>query len=157
MNNCSFTGRLIKDVEIRTLKGQKGDFSAGRFTIASPTRKKKEGTKYYEDVLIDFNVIGSTADFIAQYFKKGSAIEIANAEYEVRTQEKDGQKRHFHGFRIHDKTDVRFPVRDFNNQGDGGQSNNQSNSSQSNNNTTPDNDPFSGGSSMDLSDDDLPF
>lgn len=153
MNNCSFTGRLIKDVEIRTLKGQKGDFSAGRFTIASPTRKKKEGTKYYEDVLIDFTVIGSTADFIAQYFKKGSAIEIANAEYEVRTQEKDGQKRYFHSFRIHDKTDVRFAVKDFSDRGD----NNQSNATQSNNNDSSNNDPFRGGEDMNLSDDDLPF
>lgn len=157
MNNCSFTGRLIKDVEIKKMQGAKGEYSFGKFTIATPTRRKEEGSKYYKDVLIDFVVIGSTADFIAQYFKKGSVIEISNAEYETSVSERDGQKRYFHNFRIHDKSEVRFPVREFNNQNDGGQSNNQSNASQSNNNDAPYNDPFRGGDDMNLTDDDLPF
>lgn len=165
MNSSNFTGRLIKDVEIKTLKGQKGDYSAARFTIACATNRKKEGEKYYEDQLIPLTVIGGQADFIAKYFKKGDTIEITNAEYVSRTIEKDGSTRYFNEFQINRNTAVGFPARSHNkqdgasqsNQGWGNNSNTSSNSTTSNNSSSNESDPFSGGSSIDLSDDDLPF
>lgn len=164
MNSSNFSGRLIKDIEIRTLKGKTSDYSAGKFTIACPTRRKKEGDKYYEDQLVQVTVIGSQADFIAKYFKKGDVIEITNAEYVSRTVEKDGTTRYFHEFQINNNSGVNFPPRALNKDRDDSQSNqgwsnnsNTSNNSNASTSSTQDSDPFSGGSSIDLSDDDLPF
>lgn len=157
MNNCSFTGRLIKDIEIRKLKGNKGDFSAGSFTLAVGTQRKEEGSKYYEDQLVNFSIIGNSADFAAQYFKKGDVMEISNAEYVTRKSEKDGRTMYFHEFRIKDNG-IGFPARATRKDNDSSSGGSYSQgSSSTNSNNQQDSDPFRGGNSMDLTDDDLPF
>jgi single-strand DNA-binding protein len=83
-NNCSFTGRLTENAEMRTLPTGK---TVVVFNIANNT-----GYGDYEKVLfITVQLWGKTGDKLCEYLVKGKAIAISgNLEVQKWTSQKDG-------------------------------------------------------------------
>lgn len=72
MNKCLFLGRLSADVELKT--SQSGT-TIGNFTIAVQSKYKNQDGNY-DTNWIRCTAFGKTAEFIAQYFRKGYMINI---------------------------------------------------------------------------------
>lgn len=76
-NKCIFVGRMVRDPEIRTA----GESNVCDFTLAVDRRfTNKDGERQVD--FINFTAWRATADFIAKYFTKGSAI-LVEGEYHV--------------------------------------------------------------------------
>ena len=88
MNVAILTGRLTKDVE---LKATANNVSVTSFTVAVDRKYKREGENNTD--FISVVAYGKTAEFIANYFKKGQKIEVTG-RMQTRTYEKDGV-RHY--------------------------------------------------------------
>lgn len=85
LNHSVIMGRFVRDPEIRRTNSGKAVCS---FTIACDKPGKDSGASFIECVAWE-----KTADFISNYFTKGSAI-IVEGRLESRQYEtKDGQKR----------------------------------------------------------------
>ena len=85
LNHSVIMGRLVRDPEIRRTNTGKAVCS---FTIACDKPGKDSGASFIECVAWE-----KTADFVSNYFLKGSAI-IVEGRLESRQYEtKDGQKR----------------------------------------------------------------
>ena len=88
LNHNTIMGRLVRDPEVRRTNSGKPVCS---FTIACDKPGKDSGSSFIDCVAWD-----KTADFIGNYFLKGSAI-IVEGRLESRQYEtKDGQKRTVH-------------------------------------------------------------
>lgn len=91
LNQCSFIGRLGKDVEMRQMPS--GD-SVASFSIAVGKQwKTKEGEKKEQTTWINVVAFKSLADICGKYLKKGSKVFIGG-ELRIREYEKDGSKRY---------------------------------------------------------------
>lgn len=66
MNNCTFYGRIAKDIEINTTQS---GMSVAKFSMAISRFKKDDPADFIN--MIAFN---KTAETIAQYFRKGDPI-----------------------------------------------------------------------------------
>ena len=86
MNRIFLTGRLVKDVELRTT--QSTGNSVAKFTIAVNRDFKKGETDF-----INCTAFGKTAETIDQFFSKGRPIMVMG-RIQVGSYEKDGQKRY---------------------------------------------------------------
>lgn len=84
INNVVITGRLTRDAELRTTQNGKSVVS---FTVANDTGFGD----YKRTNFINVVAWGKTAEFVANYFKKGSAIGICG-QVQTRDYEKDGHK-----------------------------------------------------------------
>lgn len=82
INNCTFTGRLGSDVELKQTQTGK---SVARFRLAV------NGYKQDDTSWLDFEAWGKTAETIAQYRHKGDTVGLT-AHAVVDTWEKDGVK-----------------------------------------------------------------
>lgn len=82
INNCTFTGRLGSDVELKQTNSGK---SIARFRLAV------NGYKQDDTSWLDFEAWGKTAETIAKYRHKGDTVGLT-AHAVVDTWEKDGQK-----------------------------------------------------------------
>lgn len=82
INNCTFTGRLGSDVELKQTQTGK---SVARFRLAV------NGYKQDDTSWLDFEAWGKTAETIAQYRHKGDTVGLT-AHAVVDQWEKDGQK-----------------------------------------------------------------
>lgn len=82
MNIIILTGRLTRDPETRLAKNG-GVYIP--FTVAVERSDKNRTADFFDCI-----AFGSTADFIAKYFKKGSGIELSGEMHLDKT-EKDGQ------------------------------------------------------------------
>lgn len=90
LNRFCCIGRLCADPELKQLPSGK---PALGFAVAVQ-RDYKNATGERETDFIDCQAYGTTAEFIAKYFAKGSMIGI-DGQIHTRTYEKDGQKRKF--------------------------------------------------------------
>lgn len=87
MNKCILTGRITKDIEVKTTANGK-DYCS--FTIAVDRRfKDADGNKQTD--FISCTAWNKTAEFLGKYFHKGSRIGICGS-IQTRSYEKDGQK-----------------------------------------------------------------
>ena len=84
INNVVITGRLTKDPELKTTQNGK---SVTSFTVANETGYGD----YKKTNFLNIVAWGKTAEFVASYFKKGSAIGICGT-VQTRDYEKDGHK-----------------------------------------------------------------
>lgn len=82
INNCTFTGRLGSDVELKQTQTGK---SVARFRLAVGGFHKDEAH------WLDFEAWGKMAETLAQYRHKGDTVGLT-AHAVVDTWEKDGQK-----------------------------------------------------------------
>ena len=81
MNNVILIGNLCRDNDIRYSTGQNAT-AILRNTIAVQRKFKNKETGQYESDFISIQAFGTTAEFINQYFAKGSKIAITG---EIRT------------------------------------------------------------------------
>ena len=86
MNKVILTGRLTKDVDLRTV--QSTGNSVAKFTIAVSRDFKKDETDF-----INCTAFGKTAETIERFFTKGRPIMITG-RIQVSSYDKDGQKRY---------------------------------------------------------------
>ena len=86
MNKVILTGRLTKDVDLRTV--QSTGNSVAKFTIAVNRDFKKDETDF-----INCTAFGKTAETIERFFTKGRPIMITG-RIQVSSYDKDGQKRY---------------------------------------------------------------
>ena len=88
MNKWLGTGRLVKDPEVST---SRGDMSICKFTLAVDRRYQKDKEK--EADFIRCTAFGKTADHVGNYYHKGDGITV---EGEIRTgsYDKDGIKHY---------------------------------------------------------------
>ena len=85
LNQCSFIGRLGKEVELRQI----GDSSVANFTIACGWKSKdKEGVEW-----INVSAFGKLAEICAQYLVKGSQVYV-QGKMKTDKYTKDGVERY---------------------------------------------------------------
>lgn len=89
LNNVTLMGRLTADVELRTTTSGK---SVATFGIAVDRSYTKQGEEKKAD-FITIVVWGSTADFVAKYFSKGSMIALRGEIQTRNYEDKNGNKR----------------------------------------------------------------
>ena len=87
MNNCTFTGRLTKDPELKTTQSGKKYL---RFCLAVDGIKDKDGNKTAD--FVDCIAWNKSGEIIAQYARKGSKLGISGRLHTT-TYDKDGEKR----------------------------------------------------------------
>ena len=86
LNNATIQGNLVRDVEIKNI-GDKGTALA-TYTIACTNGKGQ----YENTVFMDCKSWGKNAEFVKNYFEKGSQM-LVTGTLEQESWEKDGQKR----------------------------------------------------------------
>lgn len=88
MNKTELSGNLVKDVEVKQTSNNK---SVGRSTIAVRRNFKNQEGKYDSDF---FNLVfwGKQCDYVSQYAKKGTKIEVAGRLETGSYDDKDGKK-----------------------------------------------------------------
>ena len=86
MNTVILLGRLTKDVEVRDA----GNTKVGRFTLAVNRNFKNAEGKYDAD-FIKCIVFGKQAEFVEQYFRKGSQALVTGRIQTGKYTNKDGQ------------------------------------------------------------------
>ena len=89
MNNCTFSGRLTRDPEQKTVK----DHTLVKFGLAVPGRNKS--TDFF-----DFEAWDKTAELIAQFFFKGDFLEVVAEAREDKWTTEEGNKRSRVVFRV---------------------------------------------------------
>ena len=85
LNHVTIMGRLVRDPEIRRTNSGKAVCS---FTIACDKPGKDSGASFIECVAWE-----KTADFIGNYFMKGSMVVLEGRLESRQYETKDGQKR----------------------------------------------------------------
>ena len=87
MNKTMLTGRLVKDVELKYTQG--GSAIANATVAVKRGYKNKEGE--YESDFPRIKAFGKTAEFFANYFKKGDAVEICGSIQTGKYEDSDGK------------------------------------------------------------------
>lgn len=82
MNKCFIIGRMVRDPEIR-----QGEKTVVKFTVAVDRKYDKDKADFISCV-----AFGKTADFIYNYFHKGSKIVIEGRWQTGSYENKEGQK-----------------------------------------------------------------
>lgn len=102
INACTFSGRLVRDIEVRSTKG---GTPVGTFSIAYNGRKKNQQTGRYEDVpnFLDCVIYGARAQAIAQYLTKGTEVFVeGELQHSTWTDKKTGHNRSKHELSVND-------------------------------------------------------
>lgn len=149
INNTVLIGRVTKDIELKQTQANK---SVTQFVLAV-NRQFKNANGEREADFINIVAWGKTAELLAQYAHKGSQIGVVGR---IQTRNYENQQ----GQRVYVTEVVAESMTLLDSKGNNQNQQAQPQTQQSQN-QTPDfgrnADPFSGGSSMTLSDDDLPF
>ena len=90
LNTVTLMGRLTADVDLRSIERKKrDDLLVGSFTVAVD-RDYQTKDKERETDFIRCKVFGKTAEFIDDYFKKGSMICVSGRIQTGKYENKDG-------------------------------------------------------------------
>lgn len=144
INNVVLAGRLTRDPELRyTTTGT----ATATFTLAV-TRDFNNANGEKESDFINCVVWRKTAETLANYAKKGSLIDVIGRVQTRSYENQQGQKVYV--------TEVVVEKFHFLEKRDSGQAQKSNNTQTSQSSANQTNDPF-GGSSIDITDDDLPF
>lgn len=85
MNIVSLTGRITKDIELKTTNN---GVSVTQFTVAVKRPHVKETTDFFRIVCWR-----SQAEFVSKYFSKGDGIEITGVLTQRKYEDKEGNSR----------------------------------------------------------------
>lgn len=88
MNHWSGTGRLTRDVDVKTTQDKK---TVARFTLACDRRYRKEGQDNAD--FISCVAFDKTAEFLEKYTHKGMKLEV-DGRIQTGSYEKDGVKHY---------------------------------------------------------------
>ncbi len=89
MNKIIITGRITKDLEIKTANS---GTELCNFSVAVDRRRKDQNGEKQTDYF-DCTVFGKTASFLTTYFKKGDGINIEGRMESRKYVDKDGNNR----------------------------------------------------------------
>ena len=149
INNAVLVGRVTKDIELKQTQANK---SVTQFVLAV-NRQFKNANGEREADFINIVAWGKTAELLAQYAHKGSQIGVVGR---IQTRNYDNQQ----GQRVYVTEVVAESMTLLDSKGNNQNQQAQPQTQQSQNQTpnfSRNADPFSGGASMTLSDDNLPF
>lgn len=93
LNNVSLVGRLTKDPEIRTVKGEQEDQKVANFTLAVNRPFKAEHGERSAD-FIQCQAWGKQAQFMEQFVVKGQLVAVTGS-IRTRDWEDDEKKKHY--------------------------------------------------------------
>lgn len=99
-NNCSITGRLTSDPE---LKYTEGGIAHARFTVAVDGRKGQNGEKHTD--FIKVHVWRALAERVAQYMRRGRLVGVQGELHIQSYDDRNGVRREGHEIVAYD---VRF-------------------------------------------------
>ena len=88
LNHIVIMGRLVRNVELRFTQNEK---AVGSFTLAVDRDRQVDGQKLTD--YIDCVVWGKTAEFVNNYFQKGSMAIVSGRLQGRDWQDRDGNKR----------------------------------------------------------------
>jgi len=92
LNQCSFIGRLGKDVDVRYMTDGK---AVASFSIAVGSQwKDKSGVKQESTEWVNISAFGKLAEICAEYLKKGSQIYISGKMKTDKYKDKEGVERY---------------------------------------------------------------
>lgn len=140
MNSINLIGNLTRDFDLKYSKSGTA-YVAGGIAVQ---RKFKNQSGEYESDFINLKAFGKTAEMLANHFNKGSKIGISGSLQTGSYENQQGQRVYTSDVMVEQVTFVER------------KSNSQGNYQQNQNRQQQSNDP-SGGSSVDISDDSLPF
>ena len=149
MNTITLTGNAVKEIELRYTPNGK---AVGSGTIAVRRDFKNQQGEYETD-FINYVALGKTGEIMANYIKKGDKFGITG-RLQIRKWEKDNGEKQYYTEVVVNGFD--FPYKQREGQGNTNTSSNNTNAN-TGNYTKIEDDPFSGGKTIDISDDDLPF
>lgn len=95
LNKCIFIGRLVRDVEFKTVAG---DVPVANFTIAVDRRYKGKDQEQPTADFVPVVAWRKSAEFADKYFRKGKQISVCGSLETYTWDKEDGTKGH--GFRI---------------------------------------------------------
>ncbi len=90
MNKIMLIGRLTRDPELRYLKDTGTAVATFTLAVDRPTAKDKER----EADFISCTAWGKTAEFVANYFKKGG-LSFVEGRLQIRKYEDNGENKYF--------------------------------------------------------------
>ena len=88
MNKVILMGRLTRDPEVRYSQGDNAS-AVARYTLAVDRRFKRDGEQTTD--FINCVAFGKTAEFFANYFSKGDAVEICGSIQTGKYEDSDGK------------------------------------------------------------------
>ena len=92
LNQCSFIGRLGKDVDVRYMTDGK---AVASFSIAVGSQwKDKSGVKQESTEWVNISAFGKLAEICAEYLKKGSQIYVSGKMKTDKYKDKEGVERY---------------------------------------------------------------
>lgn len=89
LNNCTIQGRMTRDPELRYTAS---NTPAVSFTLAVDRSRKNSNGEYDTD-FIDCACFGKTAEFVKQWFQKGSMAIVIGRIQSRNWEDKNGNKR----------------------------------------------------------------
>lgn len=138
-NTALFEGRIVKDIDVKTVGQGQNAFKKALFTIAvdrqlsSDQRKKvKDGdTSIQTADFIPFVANGAKAETLEKYFCKGKPIRVAASYQSYKKTDANGNDVFGHIFVVHD---IGFVLKDTTDSGNNGGGNNNNNGGGNKNN-----------------------
>lgn len=85
MNSCNFTGRITNDIELKTTQG---GLSVCSFTLAVKRPRVKDETDF-----INLTAFRQTAEYLCNYARKGTLVEVSGVLTSRKWEDKNGNKR----------------------------------------------------------------
>lgn len=143
INNTVLVGRVTKDIELKQTQANK---SVTQFVLAV-NRQFKNANGEREADFINIVAWGKTAELLAQYVHKGSQIGVVGRIQTRNYENQQGQRVY-----ITEVIADNFQMLESRSQQEQGQSQQRTTQQQA-----KQSDPFSGGTPLNLNDDDLPF
>lgn len=140
MNSINLIGNLTRDFDLKYSKSGTAYVTGG----IAVQRKFKNQSGEYESDFINLKAFGKTAEMLANHFSKGSKIGISGSLQTGSYENQQGQRVYTSDVMVEQVTFVER------------KNNSQGNYQKNHNKPQVNNDPF-GGSSTDVSPDDLPF
>lgn len=136
-NTCAFEGRIVNDLKITKAGNGQNQYSKLSFRIAvkkvltkAQREQKKNGQQIQDSDFIPFYAIGSTADYIAQYFQKGSPIKVISTYNSFTSTDQQGNTTYGHIFKAEE---VGFTISNNSNTGNANNNGNYNNNGFNNN------------------------
>lgn len=97
MNNCSFVGRLSKDVEFKYITSQGSAKGFCQFSLAVKRDYKDQSGEYGVD-FISFKAFGKLAEIIVNHCGKGDQVALTSQCRTGSFEKEDGKKNYFTEF-----------------------------------------------------------
>ncbi|ULO01329.1 single-stranded DNA-binding protein [Campylobacter sp. RM5004] len=92
MNKCIIIGRLVRDVELKTL-GQSGTAVVNNAIAVSRFRQAQNGERIEETLFLDVAFFNRYAEVVSQYLRKGSKLAVEGFLKQESWVDNNGQNR----------------------------------------------------------------